>query len=276
MKKTLLFLLLLGVLSSHGQTQIYFDDFEDQDISDWTLYDGDGDNNWWGDQFTVNNSSGVAVTPVSLISRSWLGSPLTPDNWAVTPLIDLSAYPVGSTVTLSWKVKAAAASWDQENYSVYAATANDVATLTAATVTFNEIYDDPGDTGPILDRTLDLSALAGQGIYIAFRHHDCTDMDYLCIDEVKVTATSLKTDEFFASNFSFSPNPTKDVINISNKNSLTMKSAVITDMNGRIVENIDLKGMSNSQINVSELNSGVYFLKITTDQGVGTTKIIKN
>ena len=43
-------------------------------------------------------------------------------------------------------------------------------------------------------------------------------------------------------------------------------------MNGRTVK--EVKGMV-EQISISELNAGVYFLKINSNQGTGSSKIIK-
>ena len=277
MKKLLLSIILLSAIEISAQTQVFVDDFNDEDISDWTLVDSDGDDNWWGDQFTISNSAGVAVTPVGMISRSWMGgNPLTPDNWAVTPLIDLSAF-TGNTVTLSWNVKAAAAAWDQEQYSVYVGTTNDIADLINASVNYNETYDDPANLGPIVNRTLDLSSLAGQGVYVAFRHHDCFDMDYLWIDDVTVTATILKSDAFFSTNFSLSPNPVKDIFTVNSKNNIAIQNITVVDINGRVVNEVNNSNSSEAmQVNISELNAGVYFVKVQTELGVGTSKIIKN
>ena len=58
----------------------------------------------------------------------------------------------------------------------------------------------------------------------------------------------------------------RDMIN------LTIEAIQITDMNGRIIK--ETKQATNT-INTSELKTGVYFLRITTNQGTGTTKIIK-
>lgn len=82
----------------------------------------------------------------------------------------------------------------------------------------------------------------------------------------------LSTDIFFKNNFSVFPNPTSSSLNIENNSNIAINATQITDINGRVVK--EIKGMTN-QINISELNTGVYFLKITTDQGTGTTKIIK-
>ncbi len=163
--------------------QNYFDDFEDMDASDWTFTDSDGDGNSFGDQFSIG-----AVTPSSsLISRSWIGTALTPDNWAVSPAIDLTG--VSGTINLDWKVQAAAAAWDLEEYSVYVSTSNNIATLVNATTTFNEIYNDAADAGSSYARTLDLSAHAGDIIYVAFRHWNCSDQDWLSIDDVSVSSS---------------------------------------------------------------------------------------
>lgn len=187
MKKNLLKLAFL-TLPLFGFSQTYFsDDFNDEDVSDWTRYDEDGDGIQWGDLFEIQDSGGNPVTPVSLISRSWqAGEALTPDNWIVSKPIDLTA--ATGQVYLYWKVQAAAAEWDLEHYSVYVSTQNTLTALEASPVKFSETYDDPADAGTQYSRSLDLSSFAGQTVYIAFRRHDVTDMDFLSIDDVTVKA----------------------------------------------------------------------------------------
>ena len=48
---------------------------------------------------------------------------------------------------------------------------------------------------------------------------------------------------------------------------------VVSDINGRTIKSF--KSVSQNQINISDLSSGVYFLKITTDGGNAIKKIIK-
>jgi len=66
------------------------------------------------------------------------------------------------------------------------------------------------------------------------------------------------------------PNPVSDQLSINNK--LTIYKISITDVSGRLVmtikENI-------SVINVTNLPSGVYFIKIDTDIGSVTSKFVK-
>ena len=93
----------------------------------------------------------------------------------------------------------------------------------------------------------------------------------IAIDTVSIDR-ALSTEGFFSGNFSVVPNPASDILNITNISNIAVNAIQMTDINGRIVK--EVKGMTN-QININELNAGVYFLKITTDQGTGTTKIIK-
>jgi hypothetical protein len=82
----------------------------------------------------------------------------------------------------------------------------------------------------------------------------------------------LSTDAFFKSNFSVWPNPAANLINIANNSNNEITAIQMTDMNGRVVK--EVKGMTN-QMNITDLNAGVYFMKISTAEGTGTTKVIK-
>lgn len=99
-----------------------------------------------------------------------------------------------------------------------------------------------------------------------------SNSDLIGIDTFSVDRT-LKTSDFFKNNFTVYPNPANDVINVSNLGNLEITKASITDVNGRIVKEVN---SSFETINISELNAGVYFLKINTLEGSGTTKIVKN
>ena len=49
----------------------------------------------------------------------------------------------------------------------------------------------------------------------------------------------------------------------------------VIDINGRIVKTGDTNELSNAKINLSDLTSGIYLLKIETERGITTEKIIK-
>ncbi|SRX54622.1 T9SS-dependent choice-of-anchor J family protein [Aequorivita sp. CIP111184] len=268
MKKITLFFTLFAGFAMNAQTVFFSDDFNDEDVSDWTRYDEDGDGNFFADLFVVEDGSGNPVTPVSIISRSWQGAPLFPDNWIVSPAIDLTT--ATGLVQLTWKVQAAAASWDLEKYSVYVGTSSDIADLESATVTFTEVYDDPADLGTQYDRTLDLSSLAGETVYLAFRHHDVTDQDFLSIDDVTVAGVlAVGTNEFKGFNYFVANNQLSLSANTS------MENVVLYNMLGQQVVSQKLNN-SNETIELSGLQSGVYIATVSIDGASKSFKIVKN
>ena len=79
-------------------------------------------------------------------------------------------------------------------------------------------------------------------------------------------------DSHLASSFSVYPNPVKDVLSISNSINAEINAVIVTDINGRTVKQFN----SNvSQINISDLNAGVYFVNINSNEGSTTKKIVK-
>ena len=165
----------------------YVDNFDDEDLSDWAFTDADTDTYNWGDQTTV-----ATGTSPGLVSRSWLSGgigALTPDNWAVSPAFDLTT--ATGTILLDWTTLVAAFSWDEEKYSVHVGTSNNIATLVNSATTLTETLGDVGNTGTVESHSLDISAFAGQpNVYIAFRHWDCSNQDFILVDDVTVISIS--------------------------------------------------------------------------------------
>ena len=69
------------------------------------------------------------------------------------------------------------------------------------------------------------------------------------------------------------PNPVKDILNIDYDPSDEIQSVDVYSLLGELVKK---KEHDINQLDLSSLNSGVYFLKIETVQGMLTKKIIKN
>lgn len=91
-------------------------------------------------------------------------------------------------------------------------------------------------------------------------------------DNIIVSGATASAEDFVTSTFSIYPNPVKDILNISNSIGAEINSLTIVDINGRTVKQIN----SNiSQINISDLNAGVYFVNINSNEGSLTTKIVK-
>jgi hypothetical protein len=95
------------------------------------------------------------------------------------------------------------------------------------------------------------------------------------VDNFTVSQT-LSTSQFLSSKFNVNPNPAKDIVNITNTENMFVNAVNFTDLNGRIVKSLSFDKISNVQINVSDLSTGVYMMNIFSDKGTATKKIIKN
>lgn len=274
MKKTLLIagFMLASMFTANAQ-EVFADNFDDGDITPWTVTDADGDGRNWSVVQIQDEDGNPVGTPV-LRSASWQAVALTPNNYVFSPAIDLSGFfPGSATVQLSWQVMAIDASWDLERYTCYIGTAPDVATMLASTTTHYEAS--LAGVNTLTTRTLDVSAFLGGPMYICFRHWGVSDQFTMEIDNVAVNVTPLSTDKFFTSNYQVFPNPADNVLNVSSRTNMTLNNVELTDINGRIVKNMSVNGVSNTQLNIADLNAGMYFLKVTSSEGTGTAKIIK-
>lgn len=87
----------------------------------------------------------------------------------------------------------------------------------------------------------------------------------------KIEEASLSIGEFDMSQINVTPNPTTEFINIEIPNSNGNFVAELFDITGKQV----LRKENSETLNVSQLNSGIYILRIKTDNGVASRRIIK-
>lgn len=95
----------------------------------------------------------------------------------------------------------------------------------------------------------------------------------LLVDNFVVTQT-LKSNEYLSSKLNVYPNPARNVITISNDINAVISTIEMTDLNGRVVKTKDFNAAT-GQISVSDLSTGVYMMKIKTDQGFAVKKVVK-
>ncbi len=89
---------------------------------------------------------------------------------------------------------------------------------------------------------------------------------------VRLTNVTLSTSNFNQNNkFSLSPNPTQNILTITTQEKI--KTITIIDILGR---KTNITHFENNKIDVSNLQNGVYFLEIATENGLQTQKFIKN
>jgi len=144
----------------------------------WSIIDADGDGQNWFKYGSADPGSplfGVAQDGnFTAASASWMGSPLTPNNYLVTPQLSL-----GNNEVLVYWVAAQDPDWAAENYAVFLSTTGNAATDFTVNLFEETLVNDTW-----MQRTIDLSAYAGQDVYLAFRHFNVTDEFYIKIDNV--------------------------------------------------------------------------------------------
>lgn len=144
----------------------------------WTTVNGSADGVAW---FT-SDCGGLGVTPHSgslvASSWSWNSTAMHANAWLISPKFVLPTVAAGDSLTFSWWEVANANYAD--SYSVkISTTTNDT---TAFTVTARP---STAAAGSWTQQTIDLTAYAGQSVYVAFHHVDY-DMNYLLIDDISL------------------------------------------------------------------------------------------
>jgi len=190
MKKTILpvFALLLAQ-GAIGQTH-FSDDFNDGNLTGWTSVDNDADPttspnyDLW---YTANFSSYFAANGAgSAVSRSWASingasTALHPNNFLISPAINLTAASA-TGLSLQFKTGSIEAAFPDEHYAVYVTTSADPAVIITTTPVFEETLPSDG----MFAHLVNMSAYAGQTVYITFRHFNTVDMNTLLLDDVFV------------------------------------------------------------------------------------------
>ena len=80
--------------------------------------------------------------------------------------------------------------------------------------------------------------------------------------------------EISKSAFTLSPNPTHGKISIQSEPKIDKAMVAIYDLNGRKIRQMEEVQYS-AEIDLSDLQTGVYLIRITTDAQVGTVKVVK-
>ena len=75
-------------------------------------------------------------------------------------------------------------------------------------------------------------------------------------------------DEILSAALSLYPNPTSEVLNIKKLQNVNLSNASIFDVTGRLLSSIDLtQTISEKSIPLNNISTGLYFIRITDDQG---------
>ncbi len=247
-------------IASCGISTLPYNQGFENGITCWTILDEDGDGYTWG-LATANGFNGYshsgsdAIASASYINQ--IGA-LTPDNWIISPVITVPS----NGATLEWWSGAIDASYHNDYYSVLVSTNG-----TDPTNFTGQLYAGENESGNYTQHSKSLSAYAGQQINIAFRHHNCNDVYWLLIDDIKLTSGSVGVDVVNDIKTNVYPNPTDGKVYVSAEDFVSVE---VLDMNGRVV-----KTSNEKSVDMSNFANGVYMFRILTANGTTNLKVVK-
>jgi hypothetical protein len=181
-------------------------DFEDGTMQGWTSVDADGDGYGWymGSEIMTGQTGNNGSSDFVLSQSYYLGTVLYPDNYLVSPQVQLGG-------VVRFYACAQDASYAAEHFGLAVSTTNTNPssfttiqewTMTAKGVSGNAkaVKADVSAETPMMGHsregntraqgnwyefTVDLSAYSGMG-YVAIRHFNCHDMFYLNVDDITI------------------------------------------------------------------------------------------
>jgi len=108
------------------------------------------------------------------------------------------------------------------------------------------------------------------------------DFTVACRNNNKVVLTianitlDIDSNELTYKNIQLFPNPIRNSLTLRNNSNQELKSASIIDLNGRVVKEIDLKGMLKDKvISLRSYDTGIYLIKVISNNNSIIKKIVK-
>ena len=158
-----------------SDTPAFSDDFE-TGLSNWTTVDADGDGFNWASHintgsgnYTTHSGDGVAYSE-SYDNNG--GTVLYPDNWLITPQVQLGG-------SVSFWAMGQDASYAAEHFAIYVSTTGNNPS------NFTQISQEYIATGEYVNYSASLSNYSGMG-YVAIRHFNVSDQFILNIDDFEI------------------------------------------------------------------------------------------
>ncbi len=205
-------------------------------------------------------SSVVSITPTTAAAN----------NWMFSRGVNLTA---GSNVTITYYVsnfQSASTTTGSLDFTVGNAQNSAAQTTVLLSETGLNI-------SAFTQKTVNYTTPATGTYYFGFRNFTptATGTHALIIDNFTVTEVLGVSHNELDSKFAVTPNPTRNVLNISNSMDAAIQNIELTDINGRSIKNQKVDNLTETQINVSDLSQGVYMLRITSDRGSLVKKVVK-
>ncbi|MCU0371365.1 MAG: choice-of-anchor J domain-containing protein, partial [Bacteroidales bacterium] len=183
------------------------------------------------------------------------------DDWIISPQTTL-----GTNSSVSMWVKSYTDDYGLEKYNVL------VSTTDMEPGSFTSISGSTPMLAPVdwTEVSFDLSEYDGQTVYVAIQ---CVSEDafVFMLDDVSIDFIVGTPEQEQDVDISIYPNPVRNMLNIDS--GIEMTEVEIFNQLGQLVYGQVVKNTS-FRLDTREFNTGVYFVRITTEQGVATEKIM--
>lgn len=142
--------------------------------------DGDGRTWYWGSRLGNGQARSQSYDAQT-------GEGLNPNNYLITPKLDMTTVPANKRIVLRYTVNPTANTpiYRKEHYGIFVSTTGKTAADFTHTMFQETLTEDMTNWVPV-PREVELSQFRGQYIFVAFRHFNTFDMDRLVIDNIKI------------------------------------------------------------------------------------------
>lgn len=183
------------------------------------------------------------------------------DDWIITPLTSL-----GTGSQFKFMAKSYTDAYGLERFNV------GVSTTSPDPEDFTIISGDPYEEAPMAwtEFTYDLSDYDYEDVYIGIQ---CVSFDafIFMLDDICIYTTPTDIEDQQVEGFNMYPNPSFDVVNINSGSQI--KQVTVFNNIGQIVYT-STPSAESTQISTSELNSGIYFVRVETTNATETRKLM--
>ena len=266
--KRYLLISLVFVLSTaitvEAQTTIWSNDFES--LSGISASDLDGDGyNWF------QNGDG---TLMGFAPGRYMGSysyNTSPDNVIQCPVFSIPA--AANNLSFSLRVASSSSTSYAEHFAVY------IQEDGTGSMFDNEIYEGTLNSGgpgsaELISGSIP-NSFAGKDVRLIVRHFNTTNQLLFMIDDIAVeTNSQLSVEDSNFDQFRFYPNPVTSNINFNS--TLDITAVQIFNLLGQKVSDYNASMLNNKSIDVSNLQTGAYLMKVEIDTQSQIFRFIKN
>jgi hypothetical protein len=255
----LVFLSSISTTIISAQTFLIQEDFSSGIPAGWQVIDADGNPLHSSmTQFTTAWISYETSTDTTLASSSYFGDTLVAADFLILPKQSLLTFS-----KLSWEARSVDASYPDSYYVLLSTTDSNITSFTDTLMTVN------GETYQWIRRSLGLDTMgfANQDVFIAFQNF--TQEGFILeLDDIWLEASDFTSTPFIEQfEFQIYPNPVAEILNVSV--TAPFEALIYNSIGQSILET------NSVQIDLSCIEPGNYFIRVTTDSGTAIQPFIK-